>query len=142
MPPPGAYPPPGGAPYGGGYGAPAGAYGGSDEKTWVLVSHFGGAGAAFLTSAIFGWVVPLIAMMSKGNESPLVKAHAVEALNFQITWAIAAAISWVLLFCSLGLLFFLPLTVVAISVIFGIIAGVKASNGQPYRYPMSIKIIK
>lgn len=91
----------------------------------------------------FGWVAPLIAMVAKGNVSPVVKAHAVDALNFQITWAIASIIAVCLGVCGSFLilplfLLFVPL----VPIIFGIIAGVKASNNEPYRYPMTIRFIK
>jgi uncharacterized Tic20 family protein len=131
------------------YGAPAGgavppAYGAgvsaSDEKTWNMVSHFGGAGAAFVSGGTLGWVPPLISMVAKGNESPNVKANAVEALNFQLTWAIASVISYALMCLLIG--FFTIFLTVAVAVIFGIIAGVKASNGETYRYPVSVRVIK
>lgn len=130
----------------GGYGA--GGYGGApqgyptnDDKTWAMVAHWGGAGGAFLTT-IFGWVGPLIAYMSKGNQSPTVRAHSIAALNFHVTWAIANVVAWILVGVSCGILFFVPIITWAIPVIFGIIGGVKATNGEFYRYPMSINMIK
>jgi hypothetical protein len=134
----------------GGYGAPPRGYATSDDRTWALIAHFGGAGAAFVTGGVLGWLAPLIAMVTKGNESPTVKAHSLEALNFQITWSIATVVAWVVYLCgsvvTLGfgalILWILPLATVAIAVIFPVIAGVKASNGEPYVYPMSAKMIK
>jgi len=144
FPPPGsAYPPPGGAAYGApqGLGAPGG-YGTSEERALILVAHFGGAAAALITTGWLGWVPPLIALLIKGNESPTVRAHAVEALNFQITWAIAAAIGWALTAVTCGILFFVPLLIMLVPLIFGIIGGVKALNGEPYRYPMAARLVK
>jgi uncharacterized Tic20 family protein len=126
--------------YGAGYQQP-GAYGGgpvgyvnSDEKTWALVAHFGGI--------LLGFIAPLIALLAKGNESPTVKAHANEALNFHITWGVAMIIGWVLAACSLGFLFFLPLLAWLFIVIFAIIAGMKANSGELYRYPATVRLIK
>ena len=82
---------------------------------WALVAHFGGA-VGILVGGLLGWVAPLIAMVAKGNESPTVRAHAVAALNFQITWAIAMLVA--------------------------IIAGIKANEGQLYEYQLSLKLIK
>src|SRR5262245_20339273 len=79
-PPPPAQTPIGGAPVG----APIPGYANSDEKTWALVAHFGGAAGAFLGAGGGGWIAPLIALVVKGNESPTVRAHAVAALNFQL----------------------------------------------------------
>src|SRR5262245_3582499 len=53
-----------------------------DDTTWALVSHFGGAAGTLI--GIFGWVGPLIAYTTKGTTSPVVRAHAVAALNFFI----------------------------------------------------------
>ncbi|GGJ74302.1 hypothetical protein GCM10010123_00380 [Pilimelia anulata] len=145
--PPGGYQssgsyPPDGTTYGGGYpSGPSGATDGED-RTWVLVAHFGGAGAAFLTGGGFGWVAPLVAMLGRGAQSPVVRQHAVNALNFQITWAIATVAAYVLAVCSFGILFFVPIITVAVAVILGIIAGVKANEGTLYAYPATIRMIK
>ncbi|MEK8109677.1 DUF4870 domain-containing protein [Micromonospora sp. M12] len=138
--------PPGGYPAGGAYGAPGGAYGApgggyanNEDKTWALVAHFGGALGALVSFGPLGFVAPLIAYLARGNQSPAVRAHALAALNFQILWSI---IAFVLLFVS-WCLFFLPsIAVVVIQILFGIIAGMKANEGSPYRYPMSATFIK
>ncbi|MDQ1645132.1 MAG: uncharacterized protein QOJ50_1316 [Cryptosporangiaceae bacterium] len=139
VPPGAAFPPPGGAyPPGPGFTAP-GAGGADTARTMILIAHFGGAGASLVTGGVFGWVVPLVILLTEGAREPLVRAHAVEALNFQITWAIAAVVSLVLVFCTFGIPW---LAVVAVSVILGIIAGVKALNGEPYAYPLKISLVK
>jgi uncharacterized Tic20 family protein len=134
---PGAYGQPGyGAP---GYGAPGGGpapvgYANNDEKTWALVAHFGGI--------LVGFIAPLIAMLAKGNESPTVRAHSVEALNFQITWGIATIIASILAACTVGVLFFLPLITWVVIIVFSIIAGMKANEGQLYHYPATFRMVK
>jgi uncharacterized Tic20 family protein len=119
-------------------GAPTPGYANSDEKTWALLAHFGGI--------IVGFIAPLVAMLAKGNESPTVKAHAVEALNFQITWNVAVILGWILAICTspvtFGLLFILPFGAAVVIVVFSIIAGLKANEGQIYQYPMSIRLVK
>jgi len=131
-------PPPGPGP--GGYGPPpqygAGpvGYANNDEKTWALIAHFGGI--------VVGFIAPLVALLAKGNESPTVRAHAVEALNFQITWGIATIVASIVAGCTLGLLFFLPMITWAVVIIFSIIAGLKANEGVLYRYPMTWRIVK
>jgi len=81
-------------------------------------------------------------MLAKGNESPTVRAHAVEALNFQITWGIATLVAVIISVCSFGILFFLPFITWIIAVVFAIIGGMKANEGTLYRYPMSIRMVK
>lgn len=115
-------------------GGPVPGYANSDEKTWALISHFGGI--------IVGFIAPLVALLVKGNESPTVRAHAVEALNFQITWGVATIIAWILGICTFGILLFLPLITWAVIVVFSIIAGLKANEGQLYTYPVTVRLVK
>jgi uncharacterized Tic20 family protein len=145
-PPPGAgYPPPGYPPQGppGGYyppgPAPAG-YANNDEKTWALVAHFGGALGAFVGAGTLGWIAPLVAIMVRGNQSPTVRAHAVAALNFQLLWSIITLICWFLICVLIG--FILAPIAMIVAIVFGIIGGVKANDGQLYNYPLSAPIIK
>jgi uncharacterized Tic20 family protein len=109
-------------------------YANNDEKTWALIAHFGGI--------LVGFIAGLVALLVKGNESATVRAHAVEALNFQITWGAATVIAAILMTCTLGLLFFLPIITWLILIAFSIVAGLKANEGQLYRYPMTIRLIK
>ncbi|MFG1921584.1 DUF4870 domain-containing protein [Cryptosporangium sp. NPDC048952] len=138
------------------YGQPGPGYGGyppapvDDTKTWLMVAHFGGVAGVVIGGTVAGWVAPLIAYTSKGPTNPTVRAHAAEALNFHITWAIANVVALVIFFCgsavTLGfgaiVLWVFPLATFAIAVAFGIVAGVKASNGELYQYPLSAKLIK
>lgn len=114
-------------------------YGASDDKTWALIAHFGGALGALVSFGPMGFVGPLISYLAKGSQSPAVRAHAVAALNFQILWS---GIAFLLLFVSWCLLFIPSLIVLVIQIIFGILAGVKANDGQQYKYPMSLNLIK
>jgi uncharacterized Tic20 family protein len=135
-------PPPGsGAPgYGAGpaYGAPAGGpgpvgYPGDEDKNWALLAHFG--------PIIIGFLAPLIALLARGPQSPTVRAHAVEALNFHITWGIATVIASILAICTFGVLFFLPIITYVVAVVFSIIGGMKANEGVLYRYPMTVRLV-
>lgn len=155
--PPGGYPPPpsSGAPYGQPeygqpqygqpqygqpqYGQPGpGAAG--DDKTWILISHFGGALGAFIGGGTLGWIAPLVALLSRGPQSPVVRAEAIKALNFQILWSIITVVAWFTACIAIG--FVLAPIAALIAIIFGVIAGVKASNGEPYKYPMTYNFIK
>ncbi|MEV6923151.1 DUF4870 domain-containing protein [Dactylosporangium sp. NPDC051485] len=120
-----------GAPGAGGP-APVG-YANSDEKTWALIAHFGGI--------LIGFIAPLIALLAKGNESPTVKAHANEALNFQITYGIALILSWIIGACTV-ILIFVPFLLWIYVLVMCIIGGMKANNGELYRYPATLRLIK
>ncbi|HEU4347062.1 MAG TPA: DUF4870 domain-containing protein, partial [Actinoplanes sp.] len=122
-----------GAPGYGAYGAPAG-FATNDEKTWALIAHFGGI--------LVGFIAPLVALLAKGNESPSVRAHAVEALNFQITWGVLTVVASIVAVCTFGILFFLPMITWLVVIIFSIIAGMKANEGVLYHYPMTWRLVK
>ena len=143
-------PPPGPSPYS--YGPPpggpaSGGYTTEDERTWTLIAHFGGAVLAFASGGWLGWIAPLVALLAKGNQSPAVRQHSAGALNFQLLWAVVAlaitVISTCLSFIVIGLAGFLLLVVPwLMGTIFGIVAGVKAANGEPYNYPGAPNWIK
>jgi len=108
-------------------------YANSEEKTWALINHFGGIIAGFIPS--------LVVLLVKGNESPTLRAHAVSALNFQITWNAAFIIGQILAVCSGGLLFFLPLACWVVIIVFSILGGLRANEGTVYNYPLSLKLV-
>jgi uncharacterized Tic20 family protein len=146
-PPPGQQPPPGyGAP--GGYAPPPPpGYPSSDDKTWALISHFGGAAAGVISGGVLGFVPPLIAYLAKGKESPTVRAHAETALNFQIMWSGIALLAWVIGACGIvivigPILWLASVAAVVLQVVFGIIAGLRANEGTLYQYPLSYKFVK
>lgn len=93
-----------------------------------------------ILGAAGGWIAPLVAMLAKGNDSPTVRAHSVQALNFQITWSIVGVIGWLTMCIGIGVVIYLAALVVGI--VFGVIAGVKAVNGELYSYPLAIKMVK
>jgi uncharacterized Tic20 family protein len=136
-PPTSGYPPPPGYPppqYG--YSAPHQ----QDDKTWILAAHFGGAAGALLGGGMAGWVVPLVALLGRGDRSPVVRAESVKALNFQILWSLIALIGWATTCIGIGVFILGAASIIAI--VFGIIAGVKASNNEPYNYPLTVQLIK
>lgn len=91
-------------------------------------------------SGVGGWIAPLIALVSRGNQSPTVRQHAVNALNFQLTWSIVGVIGWLTCAFGIGIIIFIGAAIVGI--IFGIIGGVRANDGYLYEYPVSLKMIK
>jgi uncharacterized Tic20 family protein len=106
----------------------------SDQRLWGMLAHLGG---------IITWFIgALVVMLVFGERSAFVKRHSVEALNFQITMTIASIVSFILFLVSFGILFFLPLAVWVVNIVFCIIAGMAANKGQEYRYPVNIRLVK
>jgi len=108
----------------------------SEEITWGCAAHWSALVASVVALAFLG---PLIVMLTKGNESPYVRRQAVESLNFQLSILIYAIVSFILVFVLVGLLL-LPI-VGLIWLIFTIIGSVRASKGEEYRYPVTIRMV-
>lgn len=107
-----------------------------DEMMWGGAAHWGALVSAFLAMGFLG---PLIVLLVKGNQSPYIRAQAVESLNFQISVLIYAAISFVLLLVLAGLIL-LPL-VGLFWLVFTIVGSIKSVNGEVYRYPLTIRMV-
>jgi uncharacterized Tic20 family protein len=108
-----------------------------EERQWALFAHL----AAFSGFVIpFGSIIgPLVIWLIKKDTMPFVNDQGKEALNFNITVAIALAISWVLVFLLIG---FVLLPAVAIFwLVFVIIGTIKAHEGVAYRYPFILRLI-
>jgi len=151
----GAVPPPPG-----GYGAP-GAWQApqphpsglsSELRGWAIGAHLGGLIVGLSTAAVFGFVGPLLVWLFKRDEHPFTDHHTKEALNFQLTVLLVLVLSVVLaipvvifgvLTLGLGLILVGALAVVALVawIVLPIIGAVKASNGEGYRYPLTIRFI-
>jgi uncharacterized Tic20 family protein len=103
-----------------------------DARMWAMLAHIGGF--------VIAIIAPLVILLTMGKRSPLVDDQAKEALNFQITAAVALLISALLVIVLIGIVIF-PIVGIA-TVIFTLIGGIKAYNGEYYRYPVNVRIIK
>ena len=110
----------------------------AEEKQWALFAHL---------SALVGFIIPfgsiigpLIIWQIKRNEMPFVDDQGKEALNFQITMAIAVLVCIVLMVVLIG--FLLIWIVGLLDLVFIIIAALAANNGQAYRYPFTLRLVK
>lgn len=94
-----------------------------------------------LSGIILSFIVPLVIWLINKDkpDKGFLNDQAKEALNFQITIAIAFLISSVLTVILIGLLL-MPLVWIA-NLIFCILAGVKANEGVSYRYPFALRLI-
>jgi uncharacterized Tic20 family protein len=85
-------------------------------------------------------VGPLVIWLMKKDQYPYVDFHGKEVLNFQLTVLVALLVCWALVFVLIGFLLFPAVGIAAI--VLTIIGIVKASHGERYQYPVSIKFIK
>ena len=91
-------------------------------------------------TAIGHIVGPLLVWLWKKDEHPFIDEHGKESLNFQISMTIYLLISAPLLCIVVG--FFVWGAIVVADAVLVIIAGLKAANGEHYRYPMTIRFLK
>lgn len=115
----------------------------NDEKTWAMVAHLSGF-ARFLAIPLGGILGPLIVWMIKKDDLPLVDDQGKEALNFQITMALAWIAAFLLFIITIFLVFtvIFPIAVGIYNIVYVIIAAIKSQEGQRYRYPICIRFIK
>ena len=110
----------------------------AEDKQWGLFAHLSSlAGLIIPFGNILG---PLIIWQVKKDSLPFAADQGKEALNFNITIAIAAIICGLLTLVLIGFLL-LPLVGLA-WLIFTIIGAMKASHGEAYRYPFALRLIK
>ncbi|MGD9527908.1 DUF4870 domain-containing protein [Pseudonocardia sp.] len=108
----------------------------SQERNWALAAHVGSFLAAYVA---LGLLAPLIVLLVKGNESPFIRRHAVESLNFQITTLLVVVVGVLLTFVLIG---FVVLAVWAVFyVVVVILATIAASQGRDYRYPLTLRLV-
>lgn len=120
--------------------APAAPLSEAEDRQWASFAHLGG---------ILGFLPALIIWLVFKERGSFTNQEAKEALNFQIAVAIvyiALNILGVILgavtFGLGGLITFLVPLVWVAAVIFSILGFVKSKDGNGYRYPVSIRLIK
>jgi uncharacterized Tic20 family protein len=130
-------------------------------RTWSMLCHLSAlAGLLFGLGSVLG---PLLVWQIKKNELPEIDRHGKEALNFQLTILIINLIVSVVFIGFMGAAFgfghfwrrspfslfsggFGIVSIVVIinlaAWILAVIAGLKANNGEFYKYPFAIRFIK
>lgn len=103
----------------------------AEDKQWASFAHLGG---------IIGFLPALIIWLVFKDRGAFTNTEAKEALNFQITVAIAYVISNILVAVVIGAIL-LPIVFV-VSLVFSIIGFTKAKDGANYRYPFALRLIK
>ena len=102
-----------------------------DAKTMGMLCHLLG---------LIGFIGPLIIWLIKKDDDEFINDQGKEALNWQITVLIGFIVSAILVVIVIGA--FLAWAIGILNLIFVIMGAVKASNGEKYRYPVCIRLIK
>ena len=115
----------------------------SSDNTLAILVHILGLFSNFVGAL----VVYLVA------KDDITKKHSARALNWQISLAIYYTVaiillifSWILVFFIIGIIlvpiFYIALFALAIlNIIFSIIAAVKASQGELWKYPLTFRFV-
>lgn len=110
-----------------------------ETNTWAMFIHF---------SVLAGWVIPLAGIVVpillwqlKKDDLPGTVPHAHIVLNWIVSSLVYAVICFILMIVVIGIFGFIALGIATI--LFSIIGGVKANNGEIWEYPGTIiKIFK
>ncbi len=111
-----------------------------DEETrqWAMYLHLSLLAGYVIPLA--GFVAPVLIWQLKKTDLPAIDDHGKVVINWLISGLIYATICLILFVVFIGI----PLMVILglMAVAFPIIGGIKASNGELWKYPFSIPFLK
>jgi uncharacterized Tic20 family protein len=106
----------------------------STDKLWIIVCHL----SVFLG---VGLILPLIVyLVYKADPNSPITAHAKETLNFHISLFLYGVIGAILMIIVIGI--FVVIAVAVGGMVLAIIGAIKASSGELYHYPLTIRLVK
>lgn len=109
------------------------------SRNWGMLCHLSALSA--FVGVPFGHLAgPLLIWLLKRNEYPYVDEQGKESLNFQLSMTIYGIIAAVLMLVVVGIFVLMALGV--LNIIAVIVASVRANDGRPIRYPMTIRFLK
>ena len=103
-----------------------------DSKNMAMLCH--------LLAIFTCFIGPLVIWLIKKDDHPFIDSQGKEALNFQITVLIAMFAAALLSPILIGIPFLIAVPI--FNLVFCIIAAIKSSSGEPYRYPIVIRFLK
>lgn len=102
------------------------------ERTWVPASHW----VALLTT----WLGPFVILVTVGESHPRVREHALESLNFEITFWFGMLLSALATFVLVGYVFLVLLPI--LWVVLRVLATIDAAAGKKVRYPLTVRLVR
>ena len=107
-----------------------------EALTWGTFCHF--AGLLVLAVPSMGNVLgPLLLWLLKKDDHPFIDEQGKESLNFQISMTIYALLAAITV---IGL----PIAAIIFvaDVALTIVASIRTSNAEPYRYPLTLRLVR
>lgn len=101
---------------------------------------------AYLLGIFTSFLAPLVIWLTKKDSDPFVESQSKEALNFQITVALAhlangiAGIVLILVWWLVG--WAVSLSITGIMIWWSVLAVQAANKGEAYRYPFNLRFIR
>lgn len=132
------------------------------ERQWAAAAHLAALVLALFTSwfaGVAGMLGAGVVYLAKRDDAPFAARHAREALNFNLSMFIYAAVAiglgivllgatvltlgfGAILTLPAGLVLLLVWAAIAVAwLVCSIVATVKAWNGEEYRYPLTLRLI-
>lgn len=116
----------------------------ADSRNWALGAHLSALAGVFF-AGVASFVGPLVIWLLRREDDAFSAQHALEALNFNLMTLGVVILGGILSVATLGigLIVVIPLLLVlgVLWLVFTIQAALAASRGEPYRYPLSIRLI-
>jgi len=109
-----------------------------DERQMGMIMHL-----SQLVNVLFfpiGIVAPIVLWQTQKDKMPALDAHGKMVTNWMIPMTIYMFVSIILMFVLIGFLTILAVAIMGI--VFPIIGGIKANNGELWSYPLTIKFLK
>ena len=86
------------------------------------------------------FIFPYLVWQSGRKNSPELNQHGIDCLNFQLSLTLYLLLSALMFYLLIGFLMLIALFVLHLSC--AIYAAVRAAHGEPYRYPLTIDVVK
>lgn len=107
------------------------------DRNWAVLCHLSTLLILVVPGA--GILAPLLMWLARKEQSAFIDDQGREALNFAITLVLATIACVPFMFILIG--FVLLGIVYVYCFVFAIIAATGASRGEPYRYPLTLRLI-
>jgi uncharacterized protein len=103
-------------------------------RLWAMLLHLSQL-ASFIVP-LAGFVAPILIWQIKQTELPGIDVHGKIVMNWIISELLYGLVGFLLLFVVVGL----PLLIIlgVLGIVFPIMGGIKANNGEVWKYPLSI----
>ncbi len=109
-----------------------------DVRMWAMFLHLSLLAGFIVPFA--GLIAPIVIWQIKKTEMPEIDVHGKIVVNWILSALIYGIVSFFLIFLVIGIPMLAALAI--LSIVFPIIGGIKANNGEVWKYPLSIPFLK